>query len=37
VNINLNSLVAKVLDGTLIGVGIIIAVVVTRKLLPGVI
>ena len=36
-NINLNSLVAKVLDGTLIGVGIIIAVVVTRKLLPGVI
>ena len=36
-NINLNSIVAKVLDGTLIGVGIIIAVVVTRKLLPGVI
>jgi hypothetical protein len=37
VNINLNSLVAKVLDGTLIGVGVIIAVVATRKLLPGVI
>jgi hypothetical protein len=37
VNINLNSLVAKVLDGTLIGVGVIIAVVATRKLLPGLI
>ena len=36
-NINLNSLVAKVLDGTLIGAGIIIAVVATRKLLPGLI
>ena len=36
-NINLNSLVAKVLDGTLIGVGVIIAVVATRKLLPGLI
>jgi len=36
-NINLNSIVAKVLDGTLIGVGVIIAVVATRKLLPGVI
>jgi hypothetical protein len=37
VNINLNSILAKVLDGTLIGVGVIIAVVATRKLLPGVI
>lgn len=36
-NINLNTIVAKVLDGTLIGVGVIIAVVVTRKLLPGVV
>jgi hypothetical protein len=36
-NINLNTIVAKVLDGTLIGVGVIIAVVATRKLLPGVI
>ena len=34
-NINLNSILAKVLDGTLIGVGIIIAVVAARKLLPG--
>ena len=36
-NINLNTIVAKVLDGTLIGVGVIIAVVAVRKLLPGVI
>lgn len=36
-NINLNTILSKVLDGTLIGVGVIIAVVVTRKLLPGVI
>lgn len=36
-NINLNSILAKVFDGTLIGVGVIIAVVATRKLLPGVI
>lgn len=36
-NINLNSIVAKVLDGTLIGVGIIIAVALVRKFLPGVI
>ena len=34
-NINLNSIVAKVLDGTLIGVGVIIAVVAVRKFLPG--
>lgn len=32
-----NALVQKLLDGTLTGVGVIIAVIVARKLFPGVI
>lgn len=34
---NANAILQKLLDGTLTGVGIIIAVVVCRKLFPGVI
>jgi hypothetical protein len=35
--VNANAIVQKVFDGALIGVGVVIAVVLIRKFLPGMI
>jgi len=35
--LNANAIMSKVIDGTLIGVGVIIAVLIVRKLAPGLI
>lgn len=36
-NINLNTILAKVLDGAFLGFGVVLAVVVVRALKPGLI
>lgn len=36
-NVNLNTIAAKVFDGVYIGVGVVLVVALVRKFLPGVI